>query len=251
MIKLPNAFLEHPLAHRALHDAQNGRTENSIAAIEAAIEAGYGIEIDVQLSRDDQAMVFHDYDLNRLTGQTGHVRKMDKVDLVQIDLSAGGGKIPTLTETLDLVAGRVPLLIEIKDQDGVMGPNVGPLEAAVAACIQDYAGPLAVMSFNPYASEAFANLAPNVAVGLVTDRFEAKDWPYVPEERRKALAQTPDFDRIGCSFISHNVSQLGDAPVQDLKKRGLPILCWTVRSAEQEALARQTAGNITFEGYLA
>ena len=113
---LPDAFLGAPLAHRALHDVAAGRPENSREAIEAACAAGYGIEIDLQLSRDGQAMVFHDYDLKRLTGQPGPIRQRDAAELQAITLSGGATGIPTFAEVLDLVAGRVPLLIEIKDR---------------------------------------------------------------------------------------------------------------------------------------
>src|SRR5690606_17300252 len=123
----------------ALHDRAAGRPENSPAAIAAAIDAGYAIEIDIQPSADGVPMVFHDYDLRRLTGQPGRIRGKTAAELARIPLlDAGGGGIPTLAEVLRLVAGRVPLLIEIKDQDGAMGPDVGPLENAVARDLAGY-----------------------------------------------------------------------------------------------------------------
>ena len=128
---LPAAFLERPIAHRALHGP--GRPENSRAAIRAAVAAGYGIEIDVQPSADGVAMVFHDADLDRLTGTAGPIRGRTAADLARLPLHGGDEGIPTLAEVLALVAGRVPLLVEIKDQDGALGPGVGALEAATAA----------------------------------------------------------------------------------------------------------------------
>ena len=131
---LPDAFLGPPIAHRALHDVSAGRPENSLSAVQAAIAVGYGIEIDLQLTADGAAMVFHDYGLKRLTGRDGTVRQRTAADLSAIPLAGGDGEtIPTLAEVLDRVAGQVPLLIELKDQDGAMGDRIGPLEAATAA----------------------------------------------------------------------------------------------------------------------
>ncbi|CAN0604739.1 unnamed protein product, partial [Ectocarpus sp. 12 AP-2014] len=143
--ELPSVFIEYPIAHRALHDKGHARPENSAAAVQAAVDANYGIEIDVQLSADKDAVVFHDYDLNRLTDRAGAVNHWTAKDLTAIALKDGGGQgIPTLSEVLNLIAGRVPLLIEIKDQDKQLGPEVGALEKAVADAIDDYKGPVAV-----------------------------------------------------------------------------------------------------------
>ena len=131
---LPDSFFARPIAHRALHDA--AVAENSLAAVEAAIAQGYGIEIDIQPARDGTPMVFHDYDLGRLTAQTGLITQYSAAELGEIKLTGGGGTIPTLAQVLNVVAGRVPLLIEIKDQDGTLGPNVGPLGRRCVKCWQ-------------------------------------------------------------------------------------------------------------------
>ncbi|MXW87640.1 MAG: phosphodiesterase, partial [Boseongicola sp. SB0667_bin_21] len=149
-VLLPREFLTRPIAHRALHDASDGRPENSRAAVNAALEHGYGIEIDVQLTSDGQAAVFHDYTLERLTGREGLVREQSIQELASIALRGSSESIPDLAEVLGLVAGRVPLLIEIKDWDGTFGPDVGSLESAVAKVLEGYDGPAAVMSFNPH-----------------------------------------------------------------------------------------------------
>lgn len=250
MTRLPAAFLKAPLAHRALHDVTDGRPENSLVAIKAAIEKGYGIEIDVQLSSDHVAMVFHDYSLDRLTETDGPVAVHSAVQLGTVRLSGGDEGIPTLTEVLELVAGQVPLLIEIKDQDGAMGPNVGPLERATVEDLQGYQGPVALMSFNPNSVKVLSELAPDIPRGLVTSAYRPEDWP-LNETLCNALREIPDFDRTGSSFISHEVADLDRPRVLDLKLSGVPVLCWTVKSPESEAQARQIADNITFEGYLA
>lgn len=245
---LPASFARVPLAHRALHDVSAGRPENSRAAIRAAIAAGYGIEIDVQLSADDAAMVFHDYQLERLADGKGAMRQHSAADLKSTLLRGGDEGIPDLPEILELVAGRVPLLIEIKDQDGVMGTNVGALERATAEALEGYGGDVAVMSFNPNSVALMQQLSPHVPRGITTSSFRTQDWP-LSAAVCAHLRGIPDYDRVGASFVSHEVDDLDRPRVAALKQAGAVICCWTVRSAAQEAKAREVADNITFEGY--
>lgn len=247
--ELAPQFLTCPLAHRGLHDLSQGRAENSRAAVLAAVEHGYGIEIDVQLTSDGQALVFHDYDLSRLTGARGAIRERTAADLATITLSGTLEGLPSLKEILEIVGGRVPLLIELKDQDGALGPDVGRLEAAVARNLENYAGPVAVMSFNPHSVSAMQTLAPEVQRGLTTDEFSPEHWPIAPA-RLTELAGIPDYERVGACFISHNRASLSMGRVAELKQQGAAVLCWTVRSLEEETEARKIAQNVTFEGYL-
>lgn len=247
---LPRSFATMPFAHRALHDVAKGRPENSRAAIRAAIAAGYGIEIDVQLSGDGAAMVFHDYHLERLTDVQGAVQLLTSDALKSTPLRGGNEGIPDLAEVLSIVAGQVPVLIELKDQDGAMGAKVGALERATAQALMGYAGDVAVMSFNPHAVAAMHVLAPVVPRGLTTSAYRPDDWP-LPVEVCTLLRGIPDYERVGASFISHEVDDLTNARVAELKKAGAVVNCWTVRSAAQEAQARQVADTITFDGYLA
>ncbi|MDP3341631.1 glycerophosphodiester phosphodiesterase family protein [Frigidibacter sp.] len=244
-------FLRLPIAHRALHDRAAGRPENSHAAIRAAVQAGYGIEIDLQPSAEGVPMVFHDYDLKRLTGQPGPIRSRSAADLGALPLLGGEDGIPTLAEVLALVAGKVPLLVEIKDQDGAMGPDTGGFEATVAEVLAGYEGPLAVMSFNPHAVTAFAAAAPDVAVGLTTSAYDPADWAPLPASVCDRLREIPDYTSSGASFISHEHGDLSRPRVAELHASGAAILCWTIRSPEAEAAARTVAQNITFEGYAA
>jgi glycerophosphoryl diester phosphodiesterase len=249
LTKLPNAFLDVPIAHRALHNVAVGRPENSLSAIQAAIAGGYGIEIDVQLTSDGAAMVFHDYDLPRLTGQQGQINQLTQAQAQALPLLGGAGEtVPTLPQVLAAVAGQVPLLIEIKDQDGAMGPNVGSLEQAVATAISGYVGPLAVMSFNPHSVAAMADFAPDVARGLTTCDF-AKDEFDLDDAELADLRDIQDFDRVAASFISHWSSDLTRPSVQRLRDAGVPVFCWTIRSQSEEAQARKLCDNVTFEGY--
>lgn len=245
-MRLPDRFLARPIAHRALHG--EGRVENSIAAIEAAIARDFPIEIDVQLTSDDEAVVFHDYDLRRLTPEMGPLRQRSAAQLRTMPYMAGPGTIPLLSEVLELIAGRVPLVVEIKDQDGALGADVGRLEAAVARATEGYDGDLAFMSFNPHSVWEMKRLCPDVARGLVTDTFDKDDWP-VPQPTLERLREIPDYDHVGASFISHRASDLSRPRVTDLKNEGAVILCWTIKTAEDEAAAREIADNVTFEGY--
>ncbi|WP_371155464.1 glycerophosphodiester phosphodiesterase family protein [Jannaschia sp. 2305UL9-9] len=250
MTSLPDSFLRGHIAHRALHDRQDGRPENSLAAIQAAVDLGVAIELDVQPSADGQAMVFHDDTLDRLTAETGPIDARTADELTLIPLLGGHEGIPTLPQVLALVDGRVPLLIEVKDRDGQMGPNIGGLEDATLAALAGYSGDVALMSFNPNSVAYLAAQAPHIPRGIVTSAYSDAHWPELTPETRAHLAAVPDLDRTKAAFISHEVGALTMPRVAEIKAQGLPILCWTVRSAEQEAQARQIADAVTFEGYL-
>jgi len=245
---LPAAFLTTPFAHRGLHDRALGRPENSRAAFAAAISAGYGIELDIQAAADSTAMVFHDDDLDRLTAELGPVRARAADVLGAILLNGGDEGIPTLAEVCDLVAGRVPLLIEIKDQDGALGAHVGPLEQAVADVLRGYAGPFAVMSFNPHSMVAMARLLPGAPRGLTTCVFDPAESGAAPETCAR-LSTIADYSTVGACFLSHDHHDLANPRVAQLKAEGAAILCWTIRTPAQEAAARRIAHTITFEGY--
>ncbi len=247
---LPKGFLARPFAHRGLHDRAQGRAENSRAACAAAIEAGYAIEIDVQMSLDGEAMVFHDYRLQRLTPERGVVRKLTAAELGAIELKGGGETIPTLLEILKLVAGRVPLLIEIKDQDGAFGPNVGPLEQRVADLLATYVGPVAVMSFNPHSVRFLGEIAPDVPRGLVSFDWPREEAPTLTYAQRVALADLIEFEQLGCAFVSYGAEAFPAKGPTRVRVQGFPVLTWTVQSALEEARTRPHADQITFEGYL-
>ena len=250
-VSLPPVFLGAPLAHRALHDVTDGRPENSRAAIRAAMARGYGLEIDLQLSRDGLAMVFHDDDLDRLTGESGPVAARDAQTLARIRLRGVDEGVPSFAEVLDLVAARAPLLVELKDQHGALGPTDGRLEQAVAQDLQGYEGPLALMSFNPSMMVEMARLAPDWPRGIVTCAYTARDWPTLSEPTRAHLQTIPDYVRAGAVFVSHDVHDLHSPHLRKVQDQGAVVFTWTVRSTAQEKEARKVAQNITFEGYLA
>tara|TARA_R110002096_G_scaffold46032_4_gene123016 strand:- start:7584 stop:8348 length:765 start_codon:yes stop_codon:yes gene_type:complete len=243
-------FIDGPITHRTLHDVKAGRPENSYEGLDAAIAQDLAVEIDLQLSSDGVPMVFHDYELDRLTAETGLIAARTATELQQIPLTGGTKPIPRFDEFMAHVAGRVPVLIELKDQDGAQGSKLSNLESSACEIMRGYTGAVAVMSFNPDMIARCAMLAPDVPRGLVTDPFTADDWPEVDADRRAELAKIPHYNLIGATFISHNRADLSSPRVAELKSQGATIFCWTVKSEAQEIAARKVAHSITFEGYL-
>lgn len=248
---LPPSFFARPVTHRGFHDIDRACPENAPAAFAAAIAGGYGIELDLQLSSDGRAMVFHDYSLDRLTDETGAIGQRSAAELGQIKLKGGVDTIPTLTQVLQQVDGAVPLLIELKDQDGALGKGIGQLEQATARALAGYSGDVAVMSFNPHSVALMAQIAPHIPRGLTTCHFPAEDWPTIPAKTRERLRGIPDYDGTGSCFISHQASDLDNPRVRELKDQGATVFCWTIRSPKEELQARRIADNVTFEGYAA
>lgn len=246
MTKLPGLFLTRPLAHRGLHDP--GRPENSLPAFDAAAQAGYGIELDVQLSADDQAVVFHDDTLDRMTGTQGPVRGQSAQALSHLFLAGTQTGIPSLARVLDSVPADTPVLIELKDQHSQLGPTNGALENAVARTLEGRTGTYAVMSFNPHMVETLQSLAPQTPRGLTTCAFLPAEWT-LPPDTRDSLHAIDAFHACGASFVSHDARDLMSARIAALRNSGVPILAWTIRSGEEERRARKVAANVTFEGY--
>ena len=223
-------------AHRGMHGGSV--VENSPAAFAAAIQRGLGIECDVQRSRDGQAMVFHDWELDRLTTATGPVKARGAAELARIGLGESGDTIPTLAQLLTQVAGRVPVLIEIKSKREV---RYAPLCLAVRNALEGYRGPVAVMSFDPRVVRWFADTARHIVRGLV-----------VTEEGHRTL--TGRYRRHASlwharpEFLAYDVRDLPARFASAQRARGLPLLTWTVRSEELAARAKAHADAPIAEG---
>lgn len=223
-------------AHRGLHGG--GLGENSPGAFAAALARGMGIECDVQKTADGQAMVFHDFELDRLTAETGPVAARSAEQLGQITLREGGDPIPTLRKLLDQVAGQVPLLIEIKTRKE---RPVAQVCLAVRRVLEGYIGPHAVMSFDPRVCSWFAHHSARTARGLV-----------VTEENDKAL-----FGRVRRHvwlwiakphFLAYDIRDLPSRFAASQRRRGLPVATWTVRSVEHRERATAHADAPIAEG---
>lgn len=229
------AFLiRGPFAHRGLHGG--GRVENSRAAFRAALDAGHGIELDVQGARDGTAIVFHDATLERLTDATGEVSARSAAELAAIRLTGTDEALPLLTEVLALVAGRAPVLIEVKAPDR----RVAALCLSVRRALEGYRGEAAVMSFNPAVAHWFAQHAPRIVRGLIVSeqgKRAVRGWA----ERWASLWRArPDF--LAC-----DVRDLPSRFAGAARGRGIPVLTWTVRTADDEALALVHADEIIYE----
>lgn len=229
------AFLKgQPYAHRGLHG--NGVLENSPAAFAAAIKLGHGIECDVQAAEDGRAFVFHDYDLDRLTDRTGPIGKLRSEDIDRIELNSGHGKIPRLREILAQVAGQVPIMIEIKSRN----LRVGPLCLSVRRALEGYGDKAAVMSFNPLVSAWFRKNADHIVRGLVVTEEGSKNWRGRIARHRNLWTARPDF-------LAYDIRDLPSRFAAAQRARGLPIVTWTVRSAEQEEIASLYADEPVYE----
>ena len=223
-----------PFAHRGLHG--QGRVENSRAAFQAAVAAGHGIELDVQLSRDGDAVVFHDYQLDRLTGEAGDVAARTAEQLGAIRLSGSDETIPTLHEVLHLVGGHVPVLIEVKAPDR----NVARLCLAVFRALEGYRGAVGVMSFNPEVPRWCAVHAPKVLRGLVVTE-NGKRGLRGRFERGFALW------RSKAQFLAYDIRDLPSRFAKAKRKRGIPVFTWTVRDDGDHGRAASHADQIIFE----
>lgn len=234
-----------PAAHRGLHGQSDGIVENSLSAFAAAKECGYAIELDVQLSLDHDAMVFHDGNLDRLTDQLGPVSARTSDELRAILLKGTSDHIPNLKDVLALIDGAVPLLIELKT--GFDEP--GPLEAHVLELLTHYAGEAVVMSFNHKTVRWFLEQGHRVRRGQLSYDYRAGSGASLPIYRRfwyRHLLQTtyskPDF-------IGYDVRSLPCPGTMIARALGVPVLTWTVKSDDERARARLHADNMIFETF--
>ena len=234
------------IAHRGLHDVRNGVEENSLLAFEAAIEQGYAIEADVQLSGDGEAMVFHDRMLDRLTNETGAISDFTAAELNNIAFANGRGTIATLVQVLDLVAGRTGLVAEVKSS---WSGNTR-LVQRTAQCLASYAGDAAVMSFDPVQVAWLAHEAPDLIRGMVADGATQDDYPWLPLSTRLSLREFRHADVTEPDFLSLDKHWLPCPVSRMYRKRRVPMICWTIRSEQEASDALRWCDQITFEGYL-
>ncbi len=231
-----------PIAHRGLW-RPDGPPENSLGAFQAAGAAGYGIELDVQLSADGEAMVFHDDKLARMTGAEGRLRDRTAADLAELRLAGADEKIPTLLETLAVVGHRAMVHIELKTPYG----EVGPLERRVHEVIADHHGPLCVIGFNPYSHAWFAQHYPGVLRGL--DSYSYDKAPQMAEAQRKSFAALEHVEIARPHFLALGLDMLPSAKAARLREAGMPVVAWTVREPAQWDAIKDGCDNLIFEGF--
>jgi glycerophosphoryl diester phosphodiesterase len=234
------------VAHRGLW-SKNGPPENSLAAFEAACEAGYGIELDVQLSADGEAMVFHDSSLKRMTGQQGRIADRTAADLGQIALMGTEETIPTLADTLTLVGHRAMVQIELKTPYG----EVGPLEQRVHDILIDHNGPVAVIGFNPYSHAWFADRHPGILRGLDSHAYKLPEAARLAPEQRKAFQRLEHVDIARPHFLALGLDMLPSSRAAELRAKGMPVVAWTTRSPAEWERVKGCCDNHIFEGFAA
>lgn len=233
------AFLRgNDIAHRGLWGP--GVPENSLAAAAAAIGGGFAIECDVRLSRDGTVIVFHDADLQRLTGQPGRIAELSASAIVARRFAGSDEQVPTLAALLGLIAGRVPLLIELKTDTLA---ETAPLCLAVRRALEGYRGPAAVMGFNPEVGRWFATHAPRIVRGLVL----SEDRKPRTRAIRDAIARRLAVWRAKPDFVAYDVRSLPSALPTALRMAGLPVLSWTVRTAQDRLTVAAYADRPIFE----
>ncbi|SON56016.1 Glycerophosphoryl diester phosphodiesterase [Hartmannibacter diazotrophicus] len=240
-------LIARPVAHRGLHDIKAGRVENTPSAVEAAIARNFAIEIDIHLSADGEAFVFHDSTLDRLTEGTGPVAAMTIADLKRVPFTATSDRIPTLDEVLEIVGGKVPIVIEVKS---FAGHETTALVARSVEIVRAYKGPAALMSFDPGAVLAMRQLAPDIPRGIVADDCsDEDDWGGFSRWQRFYLRNLLHAPKTRPHFVNYWVKALPTPAPALLRRLGVPILTWTIRTAEDVARASRHADQIVFEGF--
>jgi len=226
---------ERPIAHRGLHDMNDRIWENTLSAFARAVEHGYAIECDVHLTADGIPVIFHDDTLSRLTGTDGFVWQRTAAEMAALRIGGTADHPPRLSEMLDLVGGRVPLVIELK---GIPGHDDG-LVQAVAAALAGYRGRVALMSFDHWLIRQFRLHAPGYPIGLTA----WGDQQHEIEAHFSMLAH-------GIDFVSYSVVHLPNPFVTFLREKlAMPIITWTVRDAEWMNHTFAQADQMTFEGF--
>lgn len=240
-------WLKQPIAHRGLHNADDGVVENSASAVEAAIRAGFAIEVDLQCAADYLPVVFHDRTLERLTAETGRVAGRSLAELREIGYRNSSDRILSLADLLTLVRGRTPLLLEIKS----LCDSNQRFETNIAEALASYAGDVAVMSFDPYCVARFRKLAPALPRGLIAESFkDPRYWP-LSDMQRFALRNLLASALARPHFIAYDIRALpAPAPAIARKVFRRPLLTWTVRSEADRERAERYADAIIFEGFV-
>lgn len=236
-------------AHRGLHDAHT--PENSLGAFQRAVQRGYAVEMDVQLTKDGQVMIFHDRDLGRMTGVRGKVRHFTLSELKSLRLGGTEEQIPTLEEVLALIDGRVPILFETKG----LGIS-GRLERRFFQKVEHYAGNYAIQSFSPLSLRWFMRHAPHIVRGQLACDIRRCDRELAAWKRLVLDGLLYQIRRLRTNFlcrpnfISCELHRVSGALLKKLRVTGAPVLGWTIRSEEQYFQVRQHIDAVIFEGFV-
>jgi glycerophosphoryl diester phosphodiesterase len=246
---LDRSVFLRPIAHRGLHDAGRGRIENTMPAFEAALTRGYGIECDLRPARDGTPMVFHDASVDRLTEGSGPLAAFGAAELKTLRYRSADTRMLTFAELLEIIAGRAPLLVDIKSDWAAPAPD---FLKPIAALAEAYRGPLALMSFDPAVMTAVRVLAPHVPRGIVAGLYQGDGWwrNIISEERAFRLSHLLESAPAEPSFYAYHVEAL-PTPVTRFAREvmGIALFTWTVRTDDDRRRAAAWADAPIFEGF--
>lgn len=230
---------ELPVAHRGYHDMNKSVWENTLSAFSRAVEAGFAIECDLQLAADSVPVVFHDHDLERLCGIKGDVRERTSAELGMLAVGGTKDRIPTLKQMLTLVAGKVPLVIELKGRalKGREGEDDGFIEA-VLEVLEGYQGRVALMSFDHHLLKELKAAEAPYPLGLTAEGNKPEDF-----------FRHDEAMQLGLDFISYHWAHLPNSFVTGQRQAQIPVITWTVRDAKAREDTYKYADQMTFEGF--
>ncbi len=240
-------LIARPIAHRGLHDSARGVIENTAAAVRAAIAAGYGTEVDLQISADGEAMVHHDDVLGRFTEGEGRLDRLSAAKLKRIPFRGSAERMMTLGELCDLVGERATMLLEMKSRfDG--DPR---LPARVAAVLNGYRGPAAPMSFDPMQLKVLRHKAPRLPHGVVAAKYRPHPyWDRMPPWLRYGMGSLLPALTARPHFVAYAVGDLpAFAPLFARHVLCLPLITWVVRTQAERLGAARWADQIIFEDF--
>lgn len=233
---------ETPIAHRGLHTKDI--PENSLSAFENALKNNYAIELDVQFTKDKEIVVFHDENLKRITNDTRNIEDVNYDELKNLRLGNTNEIIPTLEEVLELVDSKVAILIEIKDCKDYI-----ELSEKTYEILKGYEGNYAIQSFNPFILEWYKNNASEVVRGQLSGTFTEGSESLNSFEKFALKNMLLNF-KSKPNYIGYDLEGIPKSKLESLRKKGVPIIVWTVKNKEDMEKAYKYSDNITFENFL-
>lgn len=233
---------ETPIAHRGLHTKDI--PENSLSAFENALKNNYAIELDVQFTKDKEVVVFHDENLKRITNDTRNIEDVNYDELKNLRLGNTNEIIPTLEEVLELVDSKVAILIEIKDCKDYI-----ELSEKTYEILKGYEGNYAIQSFNPFILEWYKNNASEVIRGQLSGTFTEGSESLNSFEKFVLKNMLLNF-KSKPNYIGYELEGIPKSKLESLRKKGVPIIVWTVKNKEDMEKAYKYSDNITFEKFL-